>query len=65
MRERISKKNLASAMLAANITTIWYLAAASGVSINTISRSQNGGMVKLDTAGRIARALGVPVAEII
>ena len=65
MRERISKKHLASAMLNANITTIRDLAAVSGVSINTLSRSQNGGMVKLSTAGRIAKALGVDVADII
>lgn len=65
MRERISKKRMASAMLNAGITSIRDLAAVSGVSINTLSRSQNGGMVKLDTLGRIAKALGVDPAELI
>ncbi len=62
---RISKSKLALAMLNAGITSIRDLAAASGVSINTISRSNNGGTVKLPTLGRIAKALGVDPAELI
>ncbi len=65
MREYINKKYLASAMLNANIISIRELAAVSGVSINTISRSQNGGMVKLSTLGRIAKALNVDPADLI
>lgn len=62
---RISKGKLALAMLNAGITSIKDLAEVSGVSINTISRSNNGGSVKLSTLGRIARALGVDPAELI
>ena len=52
-------------MLNAGITSIKDLAEVSGVSINTLSRSNNGGSVKLPTLGRIARALGVDPADII
>lgn len=62
---RISKSKLALAMLNAGITSIKDLAEVSGVSINTLSRSNNGGSVKLPTLGRIARALGVDPADII
>lgn len=62
---RISKNKLALAMLNAGITSIKDLAAASGVSINTISRSNNGGTVKLPTLGRIAKALGVDPATLV
>lgn len=62
---RISKSKLALAMLNAGITSIKDLAAVSGVSINTISRSNNGGTVKLPTLNRIARALNVDPAELI
>ena len=62
---RISKSKLALAMLNAGITSIKDLAEVSGVSINTLSRSNNGGSVKLPALGRIARALGVDPADII
>lgn len=62
---RISKNKLALAMLNAGIESIRDLAAASGVSINTISRSNNGGSVKLPTLRRLATALGVDPAELI
>lgn len=62
---RISKNKLALAMLNAGIGSIKELAAVSGVSINTISRSNNGGSVKLPTLDRIAKALGVDPAELI
>lgn len=52
-------------MLNAGVDSIRDLAAASGVSINTISRCSNGGTVKLSTLRRLAAGLGVPVAEII
>lgn len=61
---RINKNKLALAMLNAGITSIKELATVSGVSINTISRSNNGGTVKLPTLGRIAKALGVDPAEL-
>jgi len=61
---RISKSKLALAMLNAGITSIKELAAVSGVSINTISRCNNGGMVKLPTLQRLAAALGVSPAEL-
>lgn len=62
---RISKSKLALAMLNAGITSIKELAAVSGVSINTLSRSNNGGSVKLPTLARIAKALGVDPVDII
>lgn len=62
---RISKSKLALAMLNAGITSIKELAAVSGVSINTLSRSNNGGTVKLSTLDRIASALGVDPAALL
>lgn len=62
---RISKSKLALAMLNAGITSIKELARVSGVSINTLSRSNNGGTVKLPTLSRIAKALGCDPAELI
>ncbi len=62
---RINKNKLGLAMLNAGVDSIRDLAAASGVSINTISRCSNGGTVKLSTLRRLAAGLGVPVAEII
>jgi len=52
-------------MLNAGISSIKELAKVSGVSINTLSRSNNGGTVKLSTLDRIAKALGVDPADII
>ena len=62
---RISKNKLGLAMLNAGVESIRDLAAASGVSINTISRSNNGGTVKLTTLRRIAAALNVDPAELL
>ncbi|MEH2939963.1 helix-turn-helix domain-containing protein [Lawsonibacter sp. JLR.KK007] len=62
---RISKNKLALAMLNAGVESIRYLATVSGVSINTISRSNNGGTVKLSTLRRIAAALKVDPAELL
>ena len=62
---RISKNKLALAMLNAGITSIRDLAVASGVSINTISRSNNGGTVKIPTLQRLSAALGVDPAELL
>jgi len=62
---RISKNKLALAMLNAEIGSIKELAAVSGVSINTLSRSNNGGSVKLPTLGKIAQALNVNPAELV
>ena len=62
---RISKNKLGLAMLNAGVESIRDLAAASGVSINTISRSNNGGTVKLATLRRLADALDVDPAELI
>lgn len=62
---RVSKNKLGLAMLNAGISSIKELASVSGVSINTLSRSNNGGTVKLATLGRIAKALNVDPAELI
>ena len=52
-------------MLNAGVESIRDLATVSGVSINTISRSNNGGTVKLSTLRRIAAALKVDPAELL
>ncbi len=62
---RIGKNKLALAMLNAKIESIRDLAAVSGVSINTISRSNNGGSVKLTTLRRLAAALNCDPAELL
>lgn len=53
------------AMLNAGVDSIRDLANLSGVSINTISRSNNGGTVKLATLRRLAAALNVEPAELL
>ena len=45
---KLNKNKLGLAMLNAGVDSIRDLSAASGVSINTISRSNNGGTVTLD-----------------
>ena len=62
---RIGKNKLALAMLNAGVESIRDLATVSGVSVNTISRSNNGGTVKLSTLRRIAVALNVDPAELL
>ncbi|MEY8420999.1 helix-turn-helix transcriptional regulator [Oscillospiraceae bacterium 44-5] len=62
---KLSKNKLGLAMLNAGVDSIRDLAAVSGVSINTISRSNNGGSVKLPTLRRIAGALKVDPAELL
>ena len=62
---RINKNKLGLAMLNAGVDSIRDLSAASGVSINTISRSNNGGTVKLATLVRLGDALDVDPAELI
>lgn len=62
---KLNKNKLGLAMLNAGVDSIRDLSAASGVSINTISRSNNGGTVKLATLRRLADALGVDPAELI
>lgn len=56
---RISKSKLSLAMLNAGLGSAKELAQVSGVSVNTISRSMNGGAVKLLTIGTLAKALNV------
>lgn len=62
---KLGKNKLGLAMINAGIDSIRDLAAASGVSINTISRSNNGGTVKLGTLRKIAAALNVDPAELL
>ena len=62
---KLYKNKLGLAMLNAGVDSIRDLSAASGVSINTISRSNNGGTVKLSTLRRIAAALKVDPAELL
>lgn len=62
---RVSKSNLALVMLKAGVDSSKRLAELSGVSVNTISRINNGGSAKLPTVRRLAVALGCDPAEII
>ena len=62
---KISKQKLSVAMLDAGIETSKQLAALSGVSVNTISRFNNGGSVKLPTLQALATVLHVTPAELI
>lgn len=62
---KISKAKLSVAMLNAGIETSKQLAALSGVSVNTISRLNNGGSVKLPTLQAMAAALKTTPAELV
>jgi len=62
---RIDKKLLGIAMLNADVRSARDLAALAGVSVNTISRLNNGGRVKLETVKALSKALGVEPEEIL
>jgi len=62
---KLSKNKLGIAMLNAKVKSARDLAVLAGVSVNTISRLNNGGTVKLSTLGRIAKALNVDPAELL
>ncbi len=62
---RIDKKLLGIAMLNAGVKSARDLAALAGVSVNTISRMNNGGRVKLETVQALSKALGVEPEEIL
>ena len=62
---KLNKNKLGLAMLNAGVDSIRDLSAASGVSINTISRSNNGGTVKLATLRKLATALNVDPSELL
>lgn len=61
----VSKKKMGAAMLAAKIGSAKDLAVLSGVSVNTISRLNNGGRAKLATIQALAEALNVDPAELL
>ena len=62
---KISKRNLGLAKVHAGVESDKNLAALSGVSVNTISRINNGGRAKLATVQALAVALGVDIAELL
>lgn len=62
---KVSKRNLGVAKLNAGVKSDKDLALLAGVSVNTISRINNGGRATLATLGRIAKALGVDPAELL
>jgi len=62
---KLSKNKLGIAMLNAKVKSARDLAVLAGVSVNTISRLNNGGTVKLSTLRRIAAALKVDPAELL
>ena len=62
---RVNRKVLSLKMLEAGIDSAKELAAVSGVSVNTISRSNNGGSMKLATLRRLAAALNCKPADLL
>lgn len=62
---KISKKQLGLAKIYAGVRSDKDLAALSGVSVNTISRINNGGRATLATAQALAAALNVKPAELL
>lgn len=62
---QISKRNLGTAMIRANIRSAKELAQLSGISVNTLSRLNNGGAAKLQTVRALARALGCEPSELL
>ena len=62
---RIDKKLLGVAMLNAGVKSAKELASLTGISVNTVSRMNNGGSVKLTTIQALANALGVEPEEIL
>ena len=59
---KLSKNKLGIAMLNAKVKSARDLAVLAGVSVNTVSRINNGGRA---TAQALARALGVTPAELL
>ena len=62
---RINKKLLGVAMLNAGVKSAKELAALAGIGVNSVSRLNNGGSVKLATIKALANALGVDPEEIL
>lgn len=61
---KINIKRVIAAMADAGIDSYKALAAAAGVSVNTVSRLCNGGSAKVPTLRALAAALGVSVTDI-
>ena len=61
----LSMKKMGAAMLVAEVESFKQLAALSGVSVNTISRLNNGGSAKLSTSQALAKAFHVDPAELL
>ena len=62
---QISKNRLSIAMLNAGLKCAKDLAALAGVSVNTISRINNGGRATLPTVQALAAALNVQPSELL
>ena len=62
---KIDKIKLSCEMFKAGITSGKQLAEVAGVSVNTISRINNGNAATINTIGRLAKALGVDPTELI
>lgn len=62
---RIDKKLLGLAMLQAGVKSGKELADLAGISVNTVSRMNNGGKVSLATLERLAAALDVDPEELL
>ena len=62
---RMSKKGLSIAMLRVGVKSGEDLAHLAGIGVNTVSRLNNGGTVKLATLDRIAKALDCDPVELL
>lgn len=62
---RISKQKLCTRMVQAGLGSYKELSKVSGVSVNTLSRSNNGGSAKLTTIQALAAALRCDPAELL
>ncbi len=62
---RISTEKLTLAKLNAGVDSSKQLAELAGVSVNTLSRLNNGGSAKLHTLRRLATALNIDPAELL
>ena len=62
---KVSKKNLGIAKINGGVKSDRDLAAMAGVSVNTLSRINNGGRATLATVQALARALNVQPADLL
>lgn len=62
---QVNKNKLTVAMLNAGVDSLKHLSELSGVSVNTLSRINNGNSAKIPTIKKLAFALGVDPKELL